>query len=629
MPAHLSLAEQEREWRKTGRAAELGISISTEKGRLKMCDTASRQRDPSSDVKLTASENKRKACALLHIRSAQININKRNGHTAESNALKVDERLRLARERREAYQKQLALREHGWLAREERAKQFYEKHLEERRKKLEEQRQREERRRMAVEEKRRQRHKEDRERYESVMRKTMEKSQKAKQKLGHCSRRVTNNTGSKTNAKRRSISQWEIELVSRLQTPTFSYLARSRSAMCLSRETVVHVCRRSASCHSTNSSNTQKPQFHCGKMVNRPTSSGPKATIRRTTNRELVAKSDAEGKDLKMHLQTSAESKAKPDTNPQGNAAPPPLGLQNRPHVTHTTLKKVGLPPLPEEEDLEAAHELSSAPLQPKETTPQCLHRDVKQDGQLQLNLVTNGPQNSPSCSQIPNGHNGDEVLVRPAYWTTNPEEATRLLAEKRRQARLQREKEEEERSQKEDTERRSREELACRRAEERARQEAEAFRLQEEMRKREEDERLQAEKENASRQKEEENKLQQQREEEACQKAQAEQQRLERERHFQREEVERQQRKKRLDEIMKRTRKTDSEEKKPVSVKGTLPSENGRPVIRLSSPGKTPKPELRDEEDMLPTVAFKERRSFRTLSGLDEIQAHQQTEVI
>ncbi|KAL0169166.1 hypothetical protein M9458_033762, partial [Cirrhinus mrigala] len=48
-------------------------------------------------------------------------------------------------------------------------------------------------------------------------------------------------------------------------------------------------------------------------------------------------------------------------------------------------------------------------------------------------------------------------------------------------------------------------------------------------------------------------------------------------------------------------------------------------PVIRLPGPG-TPKLELRDEEDMLPTVAFKERRSFRTLSGLDEIQAHQQT---
>ncbi len=110
----------------------------------------------------------------------------------ESNALKVDERLRLARERREANQKQLGifllwtcnlianwktnkdllsfswctwtvvLREHNWLEREERAKQFYKKHLEERKKKLEEQRQREERRRIAVEEKRKQRLKEER-----------------------------------------------------------------------------------------------------------------------------------------------------------------------------------------------------------------------------------------------------------------------------------------------------------------------------------------------------------------------------------------------------------------------------------------------------------------------------------
>ncbi len=110
----------------------------------------------------------------------------------ESNALKVDERLRLARERREANQKQLGifllwtcnlianwktnkdllsfswctwtlvLREHDWLEREERAKQFYKKHLEERKKKLEEQRQREERRRIAVEEKRKQRLKEER-----------------------------------------------------------------------------------------------------------------------------------------------------------------------------------------------------------------------------------------------------------------------------------------------------------------------------------------------------------------------------------------------------------------------------------------------------------------------------------
>lgn len=48
-----------------------------------------------------------------------------------------------------------AVKEAQWQAREERAKQYYEKHLEERRKKLEEQRMKEEKRRAAVEEKRR------------------------------------------------------------------------------------------------------------------------------------------------------------------------------------------------------------------------------------------------------------------------------------------------------------------------------------------------------------------------------------------------------------------------------------------------------------------------------------------
>uniref|UniRef100_A0AAY5ETG1 Ensconsin n=1 Tax=Electrophorus electricus TaxID=8005 RepID=A0AAY5ETG1_ELEEL len=155
---------------------------------------------------------------------------------SEPHALKVDERLRLARKRREEHLKQRASRERGWLAREERARRCYEQHLEERRKKLEEHRQREERRRMAVENKRRQRLKEERERYESVVRRTTERSQKAKQRV------VNSNENSLLGslhfpsfvlAKRRLLSQWEVDLVSRLQTPTISYLARSRSAVCL------------------------------------------------------------------------------------------------------------------------------------------------------------------------------------------------------------------------------------------------------------------------------------------------------------------------------------------------------------------------------------------------------------
>ncbi|XP_026120318.1 ensconsin isoform X2 [Carassius auratus] len=566
MPAHLSLAEQEREWRKT----ELGLAAISEKGRMKMCDTARKQRGSRSDVKPTALEQKRKACAPLNIKSAQINISKRNGNNTELNVLKVDERLRLARERREAYQKQLALRERGWLAREERAKQFYEKHLEERKKRLEEQRQREERRRMAVEEKRKQRLKEERERYESVVQKTMEKSQKAKQKPGHCSRRVARNENN------------------------------------------------NASCHTMNSSITRKLQVHCGKVANRPVSSSPNIAIRRTTNRELAVKGNFVGLDLKKpQLQTTTNKiKPKQDTKPPENTVLPTSRLQNRSHIRQATLKQDSLPPLQEEEDLESEESLAQ----------QCL-----QDNQLLSNPATNGPSNPSAGSQIPNGPSqiGDAAQLRAAAWTTDAEEATRLLTEKRRQARLQREKEEEECRLKEEMERKNREELARQRVEERARQEAEALKLEEEKKKTEEEERLKAEEENTRRQKEEENKLQQQREQEARQRVLEEQQRLERESRFQKEEAERQERKKRLEEIMKRTRKTESDNKKTASVKDNLPCENMKPVIRLPGTGQVPKLELRDEEDMLPTVAFKERRSFRSLSGLDEIQAHQQTEVI
>lgn len=38
----------------------------------------------------------------------------------------------------------------------------------------------------------------------------------------------------------------------------------------------------------------------------------------------------------------------------------------------------------------------------------------------------------------------------------------------------------------------------------------------------------------------------------------------------------------------------------------------------------KTSQLGLNNEEDMLPVVAFKERRSLRTLAGLEEIQTHQ-----
>uniref|UniRef100_A0AAY5EMK4 Ensconsin n=1 Tax=Electrophorus electricus TaxID=8005 RepID=A0AAY5EMK4_ELEEL len=141
---------------------------------------------------------------------------------SEPHALKVDERLRLARKRREEHLKQRASRERGWLAREERARRCYEQHLEERRKKLEEHRQREERRRMAVENKRRQRLKEERERYESVVRRTTERSQKAKQRVVNCSQRGGSGARSNTNGKYlMHFSANENSLLGSLHFPSF------------------------------------------------------------------------------------------------------------------------------------------------------------------------------------------------------------------------------------------------------------------------------------------------------------------------------------------------------------------------------------------------------------------------
>uniref|UniRef100_A0A8D2JBS2 Microtubule associated protein 7 n=1 Tax=Varanus komodoensis TaxID=61221 RepID=A0A8D2JBS2_VARKO len=102
-----------------------------------------------------------------------------------------------------------AAREIAWLEKEERARQYYEKHLEERRKKLEEQRLKEERRRAAVEEKRRLRIEEDKERHEAVVRRTIERSQKQRQKQNRWSWGGTLHSSSginNTDPDRRSVS---------------------------------------------------------------------------------------------------------------------------------------------------------------------------------------------------------------------------------------------------------------------------------------------------------------------------------------------------------------------------------------------------------------------------------------
>ncbi|XP_012921500.1 MAP7 domain-containing protein 2 isoform X2 [Heterocephalus glaber] len=158
-------------------------------------------------------------------------------------------------------------------------------------------------------------------------------------------------------------------------------------------------------------------------------------------------------------------------------------------------------------------------------------------------------------------------ALGKPTAGTTDAGEATKILAEKRRQARLQKEQEEQERLEKEEQERQEKEESIRKAEEERQRLEEEAHKQEEEQKRQEEEEKRKAGEE-AKRKAEEEQLLKEKQEKAMIEKQKeaseakaqeaAKQMRLEREQIMLQIEQERLERKKRIDEIMKRTRKSD-----------------------------------------------------------------------
>ncbi|KAM9781402.1 MAP7 domain-containing protein 2a isoform 2-T2 [Syngnathus typhle] len=106
---------------------------------------------------------------------ANISTNPANKPIVEG-FLKTDDRMRLAKERREERDRSLAAREQLIREKERRAQLQYERTVEERWKRMEEQRNKEELRRAAVEEKRRLQLEEERERLEALMKRSLERS---------------------------------------------------------------------------------------------------------------------------------------------------------------------------------------------------------------------------------------------------------------------------------------------------------------------------------------------------------------------------------------------------------------------------------------------------------------------
>ncbi|XP_048841669.1 ensconsin isoform X16 [Brienomyrus brachyistius] len=689
--------------------------------------------------------------------------------TAEPLSLKTDERLRLARERREEHEKQFALRETAWLQREERARQYYERQLEERRKRLEDQRAREEQRRAAVEEKRKQKLEEEKARHEAVIRRTLERSQKTKPKPNRWSWGGTHHgTTGHTSASKKSMPcrsymlQFPIlsftshtpkqpDLVSDIRGLFESAILfpldleglerhfpdvdrRSVSTVNLSKRPEPVITKRlssssatlintpdRASCHPMSGTSFKSLQCRSAERARAPPPSLDLAARRRTLG--TVAK-PAKDKDYvrkswsNLSVPTPAVIKRSrsPGNQKHRVPAPSPVRASSRPPQNLSLLKSSRtLPSLPLfPGNLRPSKSLPKLPANPELPAPVTELEDGMEpaagtepvaETELAAEAVSvtepaaemdpepiedTTPRDESNIAETQQGTPAPAIPIaspstKPMAGTMDPEEASRLLAEKRRQAREQRDREEEERRREEEAERRSREEMARRKAEERAKREEEERMRQEERKKREEEEAKQAEEERAQREREEAERLQKQKEEEEARQRVAAEQRLERERHFQKEEAERMQRKKRLEEIMKRTRKSDPPEKKSTSQRNgdvsqqstsemgptleleapvviqphpegapdlehrdhrmpelttaaecsserdSLSKENGIPVpsvfeevINLSVGTKLTRLDMDGENGVIPVVAFRENGSLRPLAGTDEIQVQQ-----
>uniref|UniRef100_A0A8C4SJL7 Microtubule associated protein 7 n=1 Tax=Erpetoichthys calabaricus TaxID=27687 RepID=A0A8C4SJL7_ERPCA len=520
----------------------------------------------------------------------------------ETLLLKVDERQRLARERREQREKQLAARESALFEREEKAKQYYEKHLEERKKKLEEQRLKEERRRAAVEEKRRQKLEEEKERHEAVVRRTIERSQKAKQKPNrwswggplqsslsyssalqkrisaydrlhlHPPSRVKSSQDLRQNvsrgykSRRLQLTPWESNIVSRLLTPTHSYLARSKSAASLSGEAASCSPLTSASFKPTRYRSSERPKVISSNYeLSGHRRSGPSLFVNKNdkenekerkslsslTGRSVVKRSQSPG--VKSRAKSSSPvrrttpHKVTRSANPKQMKSPAKSAEDSPSHsrpISPGNIRPGRTEQIMDHDDEEEEEDQTPDDLQHWREPKQQLH-SLPVEGTRKSNFAEGGGggESTPAVSQPPTSslsHPG--VVGKTSAGTTDPEEATRLLAEKRRQAREQREREEQERREKEEAERNRREELQRIKVDANANEMGEAPWQKEEIRRTEAEEKTNEERqrqleEDRQRQKEEEEemaKLQKQKEEEeARHRQEAERRRQERERHF------------------------------------------------------------------------------------------------
>ncbi|XP_032829488.2 uncharacterized protein LOC116953412 isoform X2 [Petromyzon marinus] len=511
----------------------------------------------------------------------------------------MEDKLRQAKERREEQEKLLAARERAWQEREERARLHQEQQRDERRRRVEQQRERDEKRRAAADEKRR--HLTTVEQVQPIIQRSLERrgsldtrrkrwswggsssvaaspnspvqeggrslaSNMSQPKPGDSfiNRRFSASSAGICGSPDRAPSSFErrpsdLNVVSRLMAPTRSSLARSRSCAVLSLTGLASGGRVGSSGGPVIPPN-RPLRSRSGDRLSKDSSDNGSSQDLETSSRsqETLPAMRREAAHSKRSPSPATEANDKTPTSPAGGMARLPSPAKSSPARRRRTSPGNATPQSP------SRHRPPSPgnPRQARRSGERTKERaatpgDVKSPGTPEKKLPRGAKSKDKEASEAPaeQANAGDNRAG-----TSNAEEATRLLGEKRRQAREQREREEVERRVREENERLMKEELARRKAEERLRREEEARRAEEQRARDAAEREARAVVERLQHERDEHNKLvdlQRQREEaEARALEEAERQRQEREKVFQREEQERQERKKRLEQIMSRTRK-------------------------------------------------------------------------
>uniref|UniRef100_A0A452GNJ6 Uncharacterized protein n=1 Tax=Gopherus agassizii TaxID=38772 RepID=A0A452GNJ6_9SAUR len=523
-----------------------------------------------------------------------VNLQTATKPVIDGSILRTEERQRLARERREEREKQNAAKETQIFEKEKKAKLQYEKQMEEKQRKLKEQKQKEEQRRAAVEEKRKQKIEAEKERYEAVVHRTLERSQRleTRQKRWSWGGSVTSNSDCKTEpqtadeANKRSTSTANLkqtEAVINKRLSSSAALLNSPGRSTTKRSVSLNRLSNKVSLQSEQPplKGSQVEQKASASSISSPNQT-PKVPVRSRSIDRLkttVSSSDTSSPESTQKSATQKQSPSPAGRRPPSPSvsarrrSPSPANLAKRPSSPSTARQnQKARPPSPsllKQRPSSPTTVSKPAPIQRLPLTPsvmnitrkkpemECKPKDNCKEGAGQEygTSPTSERETVPIAAKTK-----EESSSKNIPGTTTAEEAAKILAEKRRLAREQREREGQERIQREEEERSREEEMVKKMIEDKAQREEELRRLEEEKRLDDEEQQRQAE-ERVRKEQEEQEKLRE--EAEAKAQEEAERQRQERERIMQQNMQERLERKKRIEEIMKRTRKSDQNEAK------------------------------------------------------------------